>query len=69
MNPDAQSAAILRHLRSGLTLTSLDALELFDCMHLQGRIHDLRKRGHNIVTDMLTTETGKRVGSYRLVSE
>ena len=69
MNPDAQSRAILRYLKRGLAITPIEALELFDCFRLGARIYDLRQAGNNIVTDWLTTETGKRVGSYRLVSE
>lgn len=61
----SQSTEILSHLQSGHALTPLDALRMFGCFRLSGRILDLRSAGHDIVTDMVEVN-GKHVASYRL---
>ena len=61
-----QCNRILAHLKKGLTITSLEALQMFGCMRLASRISDLRKRGENIVVDRVKTANGKSVAQYRL---
>jgi hypothetical protein len=61
-----QSDKILAHLRSGKSITPLEALNLFGCFRLGARIYDLKKAGHNIVTEMVTVGDGKHVASYTL---
>lgn len=41
---------ILEHLRAHGTITPMDAMN-FGCYRLAARIFDLRKDGHDIVTD------------------
>ena len=65
---DTQCSAILEHLKKGLSITPLEALELCGCFRLAARIHDLRDQGNDIVTDTITTQSGKKVASYRLAS-
>lgn len=60
-----QSGQILQALKTGRRLTALDALDEFGCFRLAARIHDLRKAGHNVIDDMVTTN-GKRHAVYRL---
>jgi Helix-turn-helix domain len=62
----SQSAQILTYLQSGHTLTELDGLQLFRCMSVAQRIHDLRRKGHRIISTMVTVPSGKRVAEYRL---
>lgn len=62
----SQCAMILAALKAGDRLTTKDARERFGCEHLQGRIHELRQRGHRIETDMIPLPNGKRVAEYRL---
>ncbi len=59
------SGLILEALKSGRQLTALEALDEFGCFRLAARIHDLRKAGHNVLDDMITTN-GKRHAVYRL---
>jgi hypothetical protein len=51
----------MSHLLGGETITKLQALKLFGCMHLGDVIWRLRKRGHDIetihVTDMCYNPT------------
>lgn len=61
-----QCNRILAHLKKGLTITSLEALNLYGCMRLASRISDLRKRGENIVVDRVKTANGKSVAQYRI---
>jgi hypothetical protein len=47
----SQNQAILDYLKSGNTLTPIEALEKFHCFRLAARISDLRKSGHTILND------------------
>lgn len=68
-NTESQCDCIEGHLRKGEAITALDALNLCGCFRLAARIHDLKhKRGLDIVTEKLTTNTGKKVAAYRLAS-
>lgn len=60
-----QCEEILKHLQSGRSISPLEALEKYGCFRLGGRIYDLRKQGHTIVTDMVT-KNGKHFAEYRL---
>lgn len=62
---NTQSQKILAYLAEGHRLTPLEALRLFGCFRLSGRIYDLKKQGHNIVPEMVEVN-GKRVARYRL---
>lgn len=43
---DSQSDQILAHLQSGRSITSLEAIELYGCTRLGGRIYDLHEAGN-----------------------
>lgn len=61
-----QEANILAHLESGRAITPLDALNLYKCFRLGGRIYDLKKRGYKIEKKMVQTPGGAHVASYFL---
>lgn len=61
-----QNAQIAAWLKSGNKLTSLDALNMFQCMRLASRIHDLREKGMDIKSERIVTPSGKRVIQYSL---
>lgn len=61
----SQTEEILKHLKTGRSLSPLEALEKFGCFRLGGRIYDLKKQGYNIITDTVE-KNGKRFASYRL---
>ncbi len=65
MNPRSQERQILRHLATGRPLTQLTAWKRFRCFRLSGRIFDLKRDGHDIVTTRVT-RGGKTFASYRL---
>lgn len=66
----SQTKLIAQWLKEGKTLTQMDALNMFGCFRLASRISDIKtKYGWQIATDKITTPTGKRVASYRLISE
>lgn len=73
INPNQQSSAsqnalIRQWLEQGHTITALEALELFGCLRLPSRIHDLKRRGVNITSQTIITSTGKRVSQYRIAT-
>lgn len=66
MRSTAQSRLILSHLEAGKAITPLDALREYGCFRLGARIWDLRRAGHNIISNMVDVGNGKRVAEYRL---
>lgn len=48
----SQTDAVLAHLKSGATLTPLEALERYGCLRLAARIENLRQCGYRIKTRM-----------------
>lgn len=61
----SQAEQILKALKSGDTLTSLEALRRFGVFRLAARCHQLRADGHNIKVEMETdSKTGKRFARY-----
>ena len=61
---DSQNALIKGWLLNGYTITQLEALNQVGCFRLAARIADLRDKGLNVVTDMVTLDNGKRVARY-----
>ena len=49
-------------------ITSLEALKLYGCLRLAGRIYDLKQKGHDIFTVRKELPNGKRIGEYYLIS-
>ena len=66
VSTESQTRAILAYLRSGKRLTQLAALELFGCMRLPSRIHDLKKAGISIKDQFIKLASNKRVKEYWL---
>lgn len=66
----SQCKDILEYLRQGNGITQLEALRMFGCGRLSGRIWDLRHEGYNIKTRTATVinRNGKKayVAEYRL---
>lgn len=58
-----QNERIKKHLKSGKHLTALDALSLYGCLRLSGRILELRESGMKIKTKMIEVN-GKRIAQY-----
>lgn len=61
-----QCAQIKAWLQQGNKLTSLQALDLFGCMRLASRIHDLRNAGLDIHTERILTPSSKYVTQYSI---
>lgn len=62
-----QTELILNHLLKGNTLTILQSLALFDCVALSQACGYLRlKKGYPIVSEMITTNSGKRIARYSM---
>ena len=62
----SQNAMILNFLKSGGSLTPIEALEKFSCFRLAARINDLREAGHEIQTEILKDDNGKSYASYSI---
>jgi hypothetical protein len=68
MKTSSQIYGILQWLKSGKTITALEALEIFGCMNLKGRIWDIKQCGYNPTKKMVKTESGKHIAKYSLGS-
>jgi len=60
-----QNQSILAYLKSGNSITALDAFVLFRCMRLAARILDLKDQGNDIESTLVDVG-GKRVARYFL---
>ena len=67
--PPSQEAQILAWLRAGKSLTPMEALSMFNCWALAQRIINIRKKGYDIHTEMITTHSGKRIARYTLIQK
>ncbi len=65
---ESQSYQIREYLLQGNTITAMEALKLFGCFRLSGRIYDLRKEGTNISSTIVKVN-GKRVAEYSIVND
>ena len=61
-----QNKEILEYLRTGNTLTPIQALKKFNCFRLGARIYDLKEKGYSIQTKMIS-DGRKRFAEYKLV--
>lgn len=60
-----QNEQILNHLRSQ-PITPIEALNLYGVFRLAARVRELRKEGHDIVTENIPIEGKRRYARYRL---
>lgn len=68
MKKETQTKQILDYLKSGGTLTPLEALNKFGCLRLGARCWDIRnKLGIPIKTERVKTPSGKTVAKYSLI--
>ena len=61
-----QNETVLNHIKTHGEITSLEAFELYRITRLSGRIHDLRREGHNITTEKRKAKNGAMYAAYRL---
>lgn len=63
-----QNKAILDYLEQGHPLTALEALEKFQCLRLASRVDDLKRQGHDILSQKVEHK-GKWWAKYFLYRE
>ena len=68
MSTHTQTARLLAHLKSGRTITPLEALRKYGTLRLGARIWDLKRDGHDIRSRLVDIGQGKRVARYLLVN-
>ena len=61
----SQEDKIIEYLKTGKSITPLDALKLFGCMRLGARIFDLKRKGYRI-EEMDVVDGRKRYARYFL---
>lgn len=68
MNENSQREAIRKHLKSGKSLTPLEALKQFGSLRLGARVWELKQEGMPIVKRMVEVRGGKKVARYYSVA-
>ena len=63
-----QNEMILQYLKTGKTLTPIEALDMFGCFRLASRVYDLKQAGWPVTCDKRDVGNGKVVGHYTLVN-
>ena len=61
-----QNEMILNHIKKNGSITSMEAFAEYNITRLSGRIHDLRREGHNIITEKRKAKNGAMYAVYRL---
>lgn len=64
MNESSQREAIAKHLKSGKSITALEALHKFRCLRLGARVWELKQSGMPIVKRMI--QVGRRGEAKRI---
>lgn len=59
MNKTTQDQTILNHLKSGRSITAVEAVRLYNCYRLSANIERLRKAGYDIVTHYVRNKSGR----------
>jgi len=65
MKTSSQTEKILYWLKLGHSITPIDALKMFGCFRLSGRIHELKIKGYDIKTNMIEMQD-KKFAEYSL---
>ena len=64
---NSQSLRILAFLKSGKSITPIQALNRFGCFRLAARIHNLKSMGYRITSTTKTNpKTKKKYASYSI---
>jgi hypothetical protein len=66
MNKQTKIAMVLDALKGGASLTSMDAVKMFDYYRLGSGIHKLRRQGYAIKSDIVKSGNGAHYARYSL---
>ena len=62
----SKTQKVLHHLKSGKSISPLEALGLYGSFRLAAVVHSLKKRGYDIITDIKTDMNGSRYAQYTM---
>ena len=62
-----QTKTVLRHLRKGNHISPMQALVVYSISRLAPCIHDIRKAGYNVSTEVKRDAQGHKYAQYALV--
>ena len=65
---ETQTKQILQYMRTQ-PITAIDALQYIGSFRLAARIKNLLDEGHDIHTEIITTNSGAKIASYSLIKE
>ena len=62
-----QAQTVLKHLKSGRTLSAMEAVQKYGILRLAGRVKELRDVGYNIISVPVNDKkTGRHYVKYKL---
>lgn len=62
----SQDEIILEYLKSGKTISQLEATRKFNFIRLSAIVYSLKKKGHDIECEIIYPKKGCKYGQYRL---
>ena len=62
----SQHDLILKHLKSGKSITPIEALSLYGCFRLGARIFDIKNGGYEILSERIT-KNDKHFAQYTMM--
>lgn len=65
----SQKDAIYNHLKSGKSITPIEALNRYGSFRLGAIIHKLRREGYEIETKYITNKYGNKFAEYKMKQE
>jgi hypothetical protein len=68
INEKPMHELVLEHLKSGKSITNVEAQALWRCRALPKRINELRAAGHSILAERRTDSTGQHYVRYSMPS-
>jgi D-alanyl-D-alanine carboxypeptidase len=69
-NIETLQIKVLNHLKQGKPITNREAVQSFQCYRLGDVIHRLRKKGHEIETDLIPNQTNhQKHAKYTLITQ
>ncbi len=63
---NSQNSKILEYLKTGASLTCLEATQMGFGMNMRSRVSDLKRAGYDVISKQVNTDNGSYIAEYRL---
>lgn len=69
MKIETQNQKIFAYLKSGKSITSIEALNLFGCFRLSARIYDIKRKYNVKINKVILTSEAKNFAKYYMSND